>query len=129
VERLTEQGPARGEVVVEGKVVPVPGDVAGELSRIAQEAVSNAIKHAEARHITVRLCYEEGGVQLSISDDGRGFDPDQAPGPGSGHFGLLGIGERAARLGQLSVESRPGQGTRIAVTVSAERASQDGDHV
>jgi signal transduction histidine kinase len=129
VERLTDKGPARGEVVVEGKVVPVPGDVAGELSRITQEAVSNALKHAEARHITVRLCYEEGGVQLSITDDGRGFDPDQAPGAGTGHFGLLGIRERAARLGQLSVESRPGQGTRIVVTVSAERASQDGDHV
>jgi signal transduction histidine kinase/streptogramin lyase len=127
LERLTEQTGVTRELVVEGGVVRLPADVEGELSRIVQESVTNALKHAEARHIVVRLCYEEGGVQLSISDDGRGFDLDQAPGAGAGHFGLVGIRERAARLGKLTVESRPGQGTRIAVTVSAERASQDGE--
>jgi len=127
LDRLTERTAVARELVVEGKAVRLPADVETELARIVQEAVSNALKHAEARHIAVRLCYEEGGVQLSISDDGRGFDLDQAPGAGAGHFGLVGIRERAARLGQLTVESRPGQGTRIAVTVSAERASQDGE--
>jgi signal transduction histidine kinase/ligand-binding sensor domain-containing protein len=127
LDRLTERTGVARELVVEGKAVRLPADVEGELSRIVQEAVSNALKHAEARHIVVRLCYEGGGVQLSISDDGRGFDPDQAPGASAGHFGLVGIRERAARLGQLTVESRPGEGTRIAVTVSAERASQDGE--
>jgi ligand-binding sensor domain-containing protein/signal transduction histidine kinase len=128
LERLTENSGVARELVVEGRASPLPADVEGELSRIVQESVANALKHAEARHIVVRLCYEEGGVQLSISDDGRGFDPDQAPGAGAGHFGLLGMRERAARLGQLVVESRPGQGTRIAVTVSAERVSQDGEN-
>jgi signal transduction histidine kinase len=127
MDRLTEGSSVAHELVIEGKAVRLPADVEGELSRITQEAVSNALKHAEARHIVVRLCYEGGGVQLSISDDGRGFDPDQAPGAGSGHFGLLGMRERGARLGPFTVESGPGRGTRIVVTVSAERASQDGD--
>src|SRR5205823_775523 len=66
VDRLTEPSSVDGQLAVEGKVVELPADVEGELARIAQEAISNALKHAEARHIAVRLCYEEGGVQLSV---------------------------------------------------------------
>ena len=128
LDRLTEGSGVEPALTVEGRVVRLPADVESELGRIAQEAIGNALKHAEARHIGLRLCYEGGGVQLSISDDGRGFDADQVPGGPAGHFGLVGMRERAARLGQLAIESRPGQGTRVVVTVSAERASQDEGH-
>ena len=128
IDRLTEKSGVAHQLVVEGVPASLPVDVESELQRIAQEAIGNALKHAEARHIVVRLCYEGGGVQLTISDDGRGFDPEKAPGATAGHFGLLGMRERAARLGQLTVESQPGQGTRVVLTVAAERASQDQGH-
>jgi signal transduction histidine kinase len=57
-------------------------------------------------------------VKLSVSDDGQGFDPARAQGPSAGHFGLLGMRERAAPVGRLDVDSRPGLGTTITVTVT-----------
>jgi ligand-binding sensor domain-containing protein/signal transduction histidine kinase len=123
--RLTETGVITARVTVEGKPMHLAGEVQAELLRIAQEAVANTLKHAEARHIEARLCYEGGGVKLTISDDGRGFEVEGAPGARAGHFGLLGMRERAARLGQLDISSRPGHGTQVAVTVTPEMASQD----
>lgn len=84
--------------------------------RLVQEAVTNALKHAQARRIDV--CVRECGSSLNlvVEDDGCGFTPDQqAPGR---CMGLAGMRERAALTGgHLQVESRPGQGTRIAVTL------------
>jgi signal transduction histidine kinase len=99
-----------------------------ELLRIAQEAVANARKHSGARYIRVRLCYEETGVRLVVSDDGSGFDPEAAAAAKPGHFGLVGLRERAARLGgTLSLDSHPGRGTNVEVFVPlADRASAHG---
>ena len=87
------------------------------LYRIAREALHNIVKHARAHHVTLRMacCDDDGGVALEIADDGAGFDPgDSFP----GHLGLRSMRERAARLGgTFQVESAPGQGTRIAVSV------------
>jgi signal transduction histidine kinase len=125
LERLTESGGVGHALVVEGRPRPLPAAVSSELGRIAQEAVTNACKHANARHIDVRLCYEEGGVLLSVRDDGCGFEPAEAPGAAAGHFGLTGMRERAARLGQLEVRSAPGKGTQVTVKVSAETVARD----
>jgi signal transduction histidine kinase len=101
------------------------GDGVGRLSpqveealyRIAQEALNNALKHAQARSITVKLGREGQRVSLEIADDGLGFDP--AAVRECGGFGLRGMEERAARLGgTLTVQSRPGAGTTIKVEVS-----------
>jgi signal transduction histidine kinase len=54
-----------------------------------------------------------------VSDDGRGFDSTQAEGPESGHFGLVGMRERAQSLGSLTIDSQPGAGTRVEILVSA----------
>ena len=105
-------------MAVEGAEVPLPPHVHRELLRIASEAMANARKHAQPRHIDVRLCYEVDRVTLSVRDDGRGFDPERAPGSEDGRFGLLGMRERAAGIGALVIESRPGQGTKIEVTVN-----------
>jgi signal transduction histidine kinase/ligand-binding sensor domain-containing protein len=112
------------EVRVEGAERPLAHDVERALERIAQEAVANALKHAEARHIELRLCYEGERVRLSITDDGRGFDEQAAPGVDAGHFGLLGMRERAARVGALTIASRPGQGTKVEIVVA--RAATEG---
>jgi nitrate/nitrite-specific signal transduction histidine kinase len=86
------------------------------LYRIAQEALNNALKHAQARHVTVSLRQDPQKVTLEISDDGRGFDlatiHDHAG------LGLRGMEERVAQLGaHLSIDSQPGQGTKIKVEV------------
>jgi ligand-binding sensor domain-containing protein/signal transduction histidine kinase len=88
-----------------------------ELLRIAQEAVNNAITHADASQIEVRLARAGDKLTLAVSDDGRGFDPGQAAGATAGHFGLLGLRERAASIGALVVQSAPGQGTTVEVTI------------
>lgn len=61
--------------------------------------------------------YRTDALTLSITDDGRGFDPGRAA--ESGRFGLVGIRERAARLGSLQIDSQPERGTRLQVTVNA----------
>jgi len=91
------------------------------LYRIVQEAMTNAHKHAAAAHVTVGLVAEEQWINLLITDDGRGFDPElvaQETRAGSGHFGLAGMSERVRLLGgSLCILSEPGAGTHIEVSV------------
>jgi signal transduction histidine kinase len=86
------------------------------LYRIAQEALNNTIKHAQASRVVIRLQEDSGEIVLSVQDDGVGFDPqDEYP----GHMGLHTMRERVERLGgTLHIESAPGQGTRTRVTLS-----------
>jgi len=102
-----------------GAALPsLPGDVSVNLYRVAQEALSNAAKHAQARQVTIRLANEGGIVSMTIEDDGRGF---ALPGDlndlaAQGHFGLAGLRERVNLIGgNLTLESAPGRGTRIRV--------------
>ncbi len=86
------------------------------LYSIAHEALTNVVKHSGVREATLRLNLDEGKSCLEIEDRGLGFDP-QANLNLRGHWGLAGMTERAREIGwSLSVESRPGQGTRIRVT-------------
>jgi PAS domain S-box-containing protein len=87
------------------------------LYRIAQEAVHNTTKHAQARAVTVLLRQEPEGIVLEVADDGVGFDP---AGSFPGHLGLRSMRERANRLGaSIEVESAPGRGARTRVRVPA----------
>jgi signal transduction histidine kinase len=90
------------------------------LYRIAQEALNNVVHHAKAKHATVSIRFEKE-VSLEIRDDGIGFDVPKSPtdfAP-SGHFGLLGIRERADLIGaKLDVQSDAGQGTRLSVRLT-----------
>ena len=97
------------------------------LYRIAQEALSNAYKHAQPQHISLTLAIEDGEVYLTVQDDGIGFHPDevtqaaQASRTSSGHFGLTGISERVKLLGGvLCISSEPGDGTCLSVCVPLE---------
>jgi signal transduction histidine kinase len=86
--------------------------------RIAQEAVTNVLKHAHASRIKVKLQLEARRLFLRIIDNGRGFDQQDAFASRGGHFGLLGMRERAERLGgELKLASYPGKGTEVEVTV------------
>lgn len=86
--------------------------------RILQEALTNAVKHGNARHAVVTIVEQSKSVTLTVQDDGLGFDPGEHP---SG-LGLLGMRERAELLaGELVVESAPGEGTIIAVVLPVRR--------
>jgi signal transduction histidine kinase len=107
-------------VEVEGGAVPLSDFIAGNLLLLAQEAVTNALKHAAPGRIDVQLSFPIMQVLLEVKDDGRGFDPAAAPGHRDGHFGLQGMHERAKRLGgKLAVESSPGRGTCVSVLLPA----------
>ncbi len=84
-----------------------------ELLRIAQEALHNALRHAQAAHVTVRLSGDHDGLLLEVEDDGVGFDPD-APSTRSRRLGLTSMEERAQRVGgTLEITSAPGAGTTV----------------
>jgi signal transduction histidine kinase len=86
------------------------------LYRIAQEALNNTLRHAQARSVSVYLHQNERTVLLEVADDGVGFDPEKARKRGG--FGLRGMEERATRLGgRLMIDSRRGEGTKIRVEV------------
>jgi two-component system NarL family sensor kinase len=97
----------------------LPARIEAGLYRIAQEALQNALRHAQAQHIELSLAADDHQVQLIIQDDGVGFDPDTIQTmSGEGHFGLAGMGERAKLLqGTICISSEPGSGTSIVVAV------------
>jgi signal transduction histidine kinase len=106
---------------VEGKRRELSLLVQEELSEIGQEAVRNAFLHAHAALVTAEIIYARDEVTLRVSDNGHGYDQQQ-PGRGSqqGHWGILGMRERARNLGAvLMVNSAPGHGTRVEVRVPA----------
>lgn len=107
-------------VECEGMQRPVPDLIAGNLLLLAQEAITNALKHASARRIVLTLLFAETTLALRIRDDGVGFNPAEIAGPSAGHFGLQGMRERIKRLGgKIEITSAPGQGTVIEVIVPA----------
>lgn len=112
------------DVQVTGRERNHPPGVDFHLLRIAQEAVTNAIKHGEARSITILLEYLPQETRLTVCDDGRGFDSGAAHSAGP-HFGLLGMRERAAKIGAvLTLASLPGQGCRVTVAMPDSTSSK-----
>ncbi|MEP1024412.1 PAS domain S-box protein [Leptolyngbya sp. AS-A6] len=104
---------------IEGAVHALPTEVENNLLRMGQEALTNAIKHANADEIRVELIYDRDQVCLRVKDNGQGFGVGSIP--SSEGFGLLGMSERAERIGaQLTIRSQPGQGTEMIVTVNRE---------
>ncbi|MCB1131337.1 MAG: hypothetical protein KDN05_09415 [Verrucomicrobiae bacterium] len=103
---------------ITGSRAHLPSVVTYQLLHIAQESLANALKHAGADEILIRLEMDSHQYRLTISDDGAGFDPEfQAP-SGVPHFGLIGMRERAAKIGAtLEIVSHPAHGTTITVTL------------
>jgi len=112
------------EVSARGRVRPLSETMEENLLRIAQESLTNVIKHSGATTVKIELDYGPQSIALQISDNGQGFEQEKTVGPNEGHFGLLGISERAKRLGaELSVHSEPGKGTTVRVRVPIEENS------
>jgi signal transduction histidine kinase len=105
-------------VDVTGPAAKLPEDVEQHLLRIAQEAVTNVVKHAGASKIVIKLHREARKLYLRIVDNGRGFEQRDAFSAVGGHFGLIGMRERAERVGgELRLASHPGEGTEVEVMV------------
>jgi len=105
---------------ITGRRKPLPPAVEGSLYRVTQEALSNAVKHAEAKSVSVKLSHRKGKIALSVEDDGKGFEVEKvlAASEADGGFGLRSMRERVTKLdGEFSVESQPGEGTRIRVII------------
>ncbi|MFH8479544.1 sensor histidine kinase [Streptomyces sp. NPDC018055] len=106
--------------------LPTPYEVA--LLRTAQSALANTVRHAAAGRAEITLSFMDTSVALDVVDDGRGFDPSAVPVDerGDGGFGLPAMRSRAATLGgTLSVESAPGQGTALAVTLPVAAPAEE----
>jgi signal transduction histidine kinase len=97
---------------------PLPPRVEVALYRVCQEALTNIASHARASRVTVRLVATPEAVQLTVRDDGHGFDPSSVA---DDRHGIVGMRERVEMLGgSLEIGSDPGKGTRLDVTVPLE---------
>jgi len=115
---ITDGTTIRVELETKGQPCTLPEIVEENLLRIGQEAVTNVIKHSRATLVQMTLAFEPAGVMLQIEDNGVGFSPENSVGPQDGHFGLLGMSERAKRLGgRLTVNSTPGKGATVLVEI------------
>jgi signal transduction histidine kinase len=102
---------------VDGDLDDDRGEGDGEVLRIVQEALQNALRHAHATHIEVRVANGDGRLRLAVADDGVGFDP-AAPGLRARRLGLTSMEERAQALGgRVTIASRPGAGTTVSLEV------------
>jgi ligand-binding sensor domain-containing protein/signal transduction histidine kinase len=117
--RLTAESGVHTQFEVGGTLRPLPKQVENNLLRIGQEAVNNAVRHAGASNISVRLVFDATSVRLSVKDDGRGFDAEASGSNGAGgHFGIVGMRERAREMGgEVRVGSNPGEGCEVEVNV------------
>jgi signal transduction histidine kinase len=109
-------GRAKVQLTRQGREMRLPPEVELAFYRIAQEGVNNALRHANPVRVRVSISFAPEEVLLQIEDDGQGFTPPETPGAfaAQGHFGLLGMTERAELIqAELQIESSPGQGTHI----------------
>jgi two-component system sensor histidine kinase UhpB len=117
VEQLA-RGEIEAELSADGDFSDLGDDAQLVVYRVAQEALSNAARHSGANRVEVRLRrLDDGGVELTVADDGRGFAFDES----EGGLGIAGMRERALLIGgELTIESRPGRGTTVRLTVPGE---------
>lgn len=116
LERLRSAAQGATDITVTGHPRPLPADVERNLLRIAQEAVANALRHAQAGRIKIGLEFSPGEIRLTARDNGLGMPPIIA----EGHFGLIGMRERAESLGgRFALRTEPNRGTEIEVAIPA----------
>ncbi len=117
------------DFITAGSVRRLPPDLELAAYRIVQEALNNAIQHAEASQVCVEVRFHDQHLALSVRDNGRGFQPPDLPDDlaRQGHFGLMGIQERVLLYGgQLTIHSAPGEGTEVTVHLPYPPAAEQG---
>jgi signal transduction histidine kinase len=115
VQQMTDGLALRADICVIGTPRRLPTEIESNLLRIGQEALTNALRHAKAQTILLKLLFEVEVVHLQIIDDGQGFEPQLQANSGCG---IIGMQERSQQIGaELILNSRIGQGTEIKVSV------------
>ena len=126
IEEYQQQGGPASSLIVEGAPRTLNPLVAEDFMQIGRQAIINAFQHAAAKKIEVCLIYRALELCLEIKDNGCGIDPQIVAAGKPGHFGLIGMRERAERIGcVLTVASRAGEGTNVIVTVPGKRAFRE----
>jgi two-component sensor histidine kinase len=117
IRQLQSASEAAIELQVTGEQTALSYHLVNNVFRIVQEAAANAVHHANARKISVRIGYARSEIRIEVEDDGKGFVPNGVPGPDQGHFGLTGMRERCVVINaSFELESTP-KGTSIRVRV------------
>lgn len=117
LETISPSGVPQISVIVEGSERRLPRRVEFHLMRVVQEALTNAVKHAEASEVTVTFRFSETDLEIVIQDNGRGFDQSDSKHLGANRFGMLGIRERLTKIGAtMEMKSIPSQGTALTLT-------------
>jgi two-component system sensor histidine kinase UhpB len=115
---VEERVPIKVRFQLDGESRKLPSEVSTGIFRVAQEALTNVVKHAHANHAWVTLLYAEAEIYLTVRDDGVGFQSEMLANPNRPSWGLMGMEERASDLGgSLMVESNPEEGTRVQVVI------------
>jgi two-component system sensor histidine kinase UhpB len=118
VDRVREEAGLDVDLTLECDDERMPATVAIAVFRVAQEALTNTVRHAHAAKLSVRLVGDDGVLTLVVSDDGVGFDVDAARSRPTASIGLFGMAERVALVGgTINLLSRRGAGTRVEVRV------------
>ena len=108
----------QAQLQVSGTFRELDHKIESNLLRIGQEAITNAVRHARAERIEISLEFDSNLVRLTVRDNGSGFDPQDRASAADGHFGLVGMRERAQQIGgRLTVSSTPGAGTEVSAEV------------
>jgi signal transduction histidine kinase/ligand-binding sensor domain-containing protein len=123
-DEMRQDSLASVKTVVEGRQRELHPVVLAESYSIGREALVNALSHSEGQHVEVEITYDAKQFRVRVRDDGRGIDPGiLEKGSRDGHWGLLGMRERAQKIGgQLEFWSQPGTGTEVELTVPAKTA-------
>jgi signal transduction histidine kinase len=116
--QITDGTSIQVDLETKGQVRPLPETVEENLLRIGQEALTNVIKHSGSTLVKIEVDFQPVRVVLEVKDNGIGFLADSSARPQNGHFGLLGMSERAKRLsGRFTLTSSPGGGTTVHVEI------------
>jgi signal transduction histidine kinase len=114
---------------ISGKPFDLDQSTAHELLMVVREALHNAMRHGQPNKVQVDIGFEEREFSVQVRDDGCGFDPEAASSQPNGHYGLVGIRERATRIGGvLTLNSESGVGTELTLSVP-RKASATGNGV
>jgi signal transduction histidine kinase len=123
--QVAADAPTAVHVSVSGHVCPLPVKHQAVVLRIVREAVANAVRHAQARSIRLQLRYGARRLHVAVADDGRGFVVQTDFHSYEGHWGLLGMQERASALGgALAVRSTPARGTTVTLVLLYQRRAR-----
>ena len=121
VEDFGERSGIKTEFNAQGNEPALPSRTAAELIRIVQEALTNVRKHADATVVRVNAVWGRSTFEVSIADNGRGFDPASVDGS---TFGITGMRERAILIGaEIVIDSRPKDGTRVVLRMPGRAAA------